>query len=111
MTSLDKIREDLTKRLEILTTRAGKVERNLRRRTNTDSEERAQEIQNDEVLEDLDEHARSEIDQIRAALARIENGTFGDCNECGEEIGGERLAALPFTGLCIDCAERADTSA
>lgn len=108
MTTRSKIREDLEKRLQSLTARADQVEQDLRRQTDGDWTERAQEIQNDEVLEDLDEHARAEIEQIRAALERIDAGTYGRCNACGETIAVERLASLPFTGLCIECAERAD---
>ncbi len=41
--------------------------------------------------------------KIREALERIENGTFGMCEVCGEEISEERLKARPVTTLCIDC--------
>lgn len=42
---------------------------------------------------------------IRAALERIEQGTFGRCEECDRDIGKERLQALPFARYCIDCAK------
>jgi DnaK suppressor protein len=41
--------------------------------------------------------------KIREALARIDDGTYGKCEECGEAIGIERLKARPVTTLCIDC--------
>lgn len=44
---------------------------------------------------------------IEEALQRIEAGTYGTCTECGEAIKKTRLNALPFTGLCIRCAEAA----
>jgi DnaK suppressor protein len=46
--------------------------------------------------------------EIRAALERIENGTFGICLNCEEEIGLKRLAAVPWTALCIACQEAAE---
>ncbi len=43
------------------------------------------------------------INKIRQALQRIEDGTFGLCESCEEQIGLERLRARPVTTLCIDC--------
>jgi len=43
------------------------------------------------------------IKKIKKALDRIENGTFGICEKCGEEISVKRLMARPVTTLCIDC--------
>jgi DnaK suppressor protein len=46
---------------------------------------------------------RKLIVKINEALARIEDGTFGICEMCGEDISEERLKARPVTTLCIDC--------
>jgi len=43
------------------------------------------------------------IKKIKKALARIENGTFGICEVCGEDIAIERIKARPVTTQCIDC--------
>ncbi|MBO4300453.1 MAG: RNA polymerase-binding protein DksA [Desulfovibrio sp.] len=43
------------------------------------------------------------IRKIQAALARIDDGTYGICEECGEEISVARLKARPVTRLCINC--------
>ena len=43
------------------------------------------------------------IGKIREALLRIEDGEFGLCESCEEEIGSERLRARPVTTMCIDC--------
>ncbi len=43
------------------------------------------------------------IKKVKNALQRIENGTFGICEKCGEEINIERLKARPVTAQCIDC--------
>jgi RNA polymerase-binding protein DksA len=54
----------------------------------------------DYTLEDNVERALAEID---AALKRIEDGTYGVCTNRGEQIPVERLEAIPWTTLCIDC--------
>ena len=46
---------------------------------------------------------RKLVEKIDAALARIEDGTFGECEECGELISVGRLRARPVTTLCIEC--------
>ena len=43
------------------------------------------------------------IGKIKTALAKIEDGTFGICESCDEEIGVERLKARPVTAYCIRC--------
>lgn len=49
---------------------------------------------------------RQLIRKIQAALQRIEDGSFGECEDCGEEIGVPRLKARPVTKLCINCKSR-----
>nr|WP_206038258.1 TraR/DksA C4-type zinc finger protein [Rhodococcus sp. HNM0569] len=48
--------------------------------------------------------ARSELDDLDAALARVETGTYGTCTRCGRPIAEPRLDALPATRYCIECA-------
>ncbi len=48
---------------------------------------------------------KSFLDKIEKALARIDDGSFGICEECGEEISAKRLEARPETTLCIRCKE------
>src|SRR5215813_7848947 len=45
------------------------------------------------------------LDKINKALAKLDDGTFGTCEECGEEITLRRLEARPETNLCIRCKE------
>ncbi|MCI0703852.1 MAG: TraR/DksA family transcriptional regulator [Planctomycetia bacterium] len=45
--------------------------------------------------------------EAKAALARLERGTFGRCEVCGQPIARARLDAIPYTPLCIDCARKA----
>jgi RNA polymerase-binding protein DksA len=51
----------------------------------------------------LEENSENVLVAIDAALKRIEEGTYGQCVNCGKQIAEERLAALPWATLCIDC--------
>jgi DnaK suppressor protein len=46
--------------------------------------------------------------QVKAALRRIHDGSFGICTECDSEISSRRLAAVPWAPRCIQCQEAAD---
>jgi DnaK suppressor protein len=50
------------------------------------------------------------LNKIDAALRRLDEGTYGDCFECGEEISEARLRALPFAVRCKDCEEARETA-
>ncbi len=50
----------------------------------------------------LEENADHLLTEIEAALARIEDGTYGRCTACGRQISTERLEAVPYATLCID---------
>lgn len=45
---------------------------------------------------------------VRSALRRIEDGSFGICLHCEEEISPKRIAAVPWAAFCIQCQEQAD---
>jgi DnaK suppressor protein len=45
---------------------------------------------------------------VRQALERLQDGTFGECQNCGETIGAKRLEALPWTPYCISCQEKVE---
>ena len=47
---------------------------------------------------------RAELDEVERALAKLEDGTYGRCEVCGEEIAGPRLEAMPATRFCINHA-------
>ena len=51
----------------------------------------------------LEENSAHLLREIEAALGRIDNGTFGTCTRCGKPIGEERLEAMPYVTLCIEC--------
>jgi len=50
------------------------------------------------------------LNKIDAALRRLEDGTYGDCFECGDQISEARLRALPFAVRCKDCEEARETA-
>lgn len=52
---------------------------------------------------------RKLLSKIDEAIARIDDGTYGICEDCGEEIGLKRLEARPVTTLCIDCKTLQET--
>ena len=60
----------------------------------------------EEVLLGLLENEDQILTEINDALDRIEQGTFGRCENCGQEIGRERLKALPYARNCVLCARR-----
>jgi RNA polymerase-binding protein DksA len=60
-----------------------------------------------ELDEGLEEGVQQTIGEIDAALQRIEEGTYGICENCGKPISPERLAAIPWARLCIDDQRRA----
>jgi DnaK suppressor protein len=51
----------------------------------------------------LRDRAAQQLELVEAALARLENGTFGTCLRCGKAIAAARLVALPWAAHCIEC--------
>lgn len=46
------------------------------------------------------------LEKLDAAISKIDSGTFGTCDDCGEAIGEKRLLALPGCEFCVECAEQ-----
>ena len=107
MTDTETIRAALVAKAEALAARVQKIEAHLRgvdRDAPDDWSDRAQFLENDEVLEALDNHDREALTQIRDALRRLDAGNYGICTDCDESIPAGRLAALPTTTKCVNCA-------
>ncbi|MCB9688605.1 MAG: TraR/DksA C4-type zinc finger protein [Alphaproteobacteria bacterium] len=51
----------------------------------------------------MHDHERKVVDEIRAAIRRIDDGEYGVCEACGDDIGERRLLARPMATHCIDC--------
>lgn len=104
MLNLDAIKKQLTERLEVLGAQVEEMENELRKPRSADWEEQATEVEGDEVLGALEGSLLAEIEDIQKALQRIEDGTYGECATCGEDIGDRRLEVLPYANQCINCA-------
>lgn len=104
MSDYEELSQQLRTRLNDLLGRTEVIEDDLRQPLDADWEEQAVDLADDEALEGVDEVLRSEIAQIRLALLRIENGTYGTCARCGDDIALERLKARPIATRCIKCA-------
>ena len=64
----------------------------------------------DMAVETLNQQARS-IHDIRSALDRIEEGTYGECERCEEPIPAKRLDALPWARMCVKCQSAMEAEA
>jgi DnaK suppressor protein len=62
-----------------------------------------------ETAQSLSNHARRQLVQIDDALRRIDEGAYGTCQRCGEQIERARLEALPHAILCMNCKRRDET--
>ncbi|MBY3095177.1 TraR/DksA family transcriptional regulator [Rhizobium laguerreae] len=95
---LQTMKDDLVRRLEA-------IDADLCVALEKDSEERATQVENDEVLREMQAEGRDQIAAIDAAIGRLNDGTYGQCAKCHHPIGKERLTAVPYTPFCIDCAK------
>jgi len=90
--------------LEELESRQSRIADDLAEPLNADSSEQAIEMEDDASLEGQGALIAKEIASVKRALARIEDGTYGECVRGGEDIAPARLEARPEAALCIDCA-------
>ena len=108
-------KKDLKRFREILLARKKEILRNAQRTLSEDMT-----LESDDLPDEMDlassEYLQSFtfrlrgrekafLDKIQKALEKIDNGTFGTCDDCGEKISIKRLEARPETTLCIRCKE------
>jgi DnaK suppressor protein len=107
---LEYFRELLNERLKTLLEEAEKTVSGMTNDKDTfpDPTDRANLETDRNFLLRIRDRERKLILKIKDALARIDDGTFGICEECGDEISEERLKARPVTTLCIDCKTKAE---
>ena len=107
-------RNELKRFEDILTSRVAELERSGGHRDEIQVERSADQL--DEIqraserslaVSNLDREY-SQLRNARAALRRIQEGSFGTCQECEEDIHPKRLAAVPWTPFCIRCQEARD---
>ncbi len=102
---LEEFRQLLQEQMDQLLREAGKtVSEMTDEKTNfPDPTDRAS-LESDRNFElRIRDRERKLISKIREALDRIEDGEFGECEDCGDRIGEARLKARPVTTLCIEC--------
>jgi RNA polymerase-binding protein DksA len=100
----DTIKASLEARLKELGLEVARLEAESSQPLEADWEEQANQIEDMETSQGLEHVRMDEVREIRAALARIEAGSYGTCARCGSEIAPARLKAQPTATLCIDCA-------
>ena len=111
MKKYEEVRNNLVAMLDELNLRLARITNNVKHSEvplEKDFAEQATQNENDEVMDYLGNAARTEIEMIKQAIGRIDNGQYGICQVCGEPISKERLEALPYSNMCINCASKAE---
>ncbi|MDP4535806.1 TraR/DksA family transcriptional regulator [Alkalimonas collagenimarina] len=103
---LQKLKQELLQRKIHLERQVVTIQHDLRQAHSSDLSEQAQERENDDVLNALEHNAEQELMHINRALQRMEQGDYATCSVCQDIIALERLTAIPYTSLCIQCANR-----
>lgn len=104
----EQIHSLLATRRDELLLRVTKLKREVHNRDEpypADFAEQAVELENLDVLFELDREGREELARVNKAIMRLENDEYNICMHCNNEINPERLEAIPYTELCIHCAE------
>jgi len=52
------------------------------------------------------ETLKRQLDDVKEAVTKLDDGTYGTCRSCGKEIGAARMEARPFSLMCVDCKTR-----
>ena len=94
--ALEQVGDDAAQTVELDQTRVGRLSR-------------MDALQNQAMSLEAQRRRRHELQQIDAALRRINDGSYGECLGCGEFIAAKRLQANPIATLCLKCAEEAET--
>ena len=97
-------KEALQNKLVDLKQRLAGVTKDITKTLSSDFAEQATERENDDVLEEIARETQVSIQQLKAALQRIDDDSYGRCDSCGEAIAERRLNALPETTFCVNCA-------
>jgi RNA polymerase-binding transcription factor len=108
LAAISEIREQLEQRKSELLSRLESVKRDVTSEHSADWSEQAQERQNDEVIQAIGNESREELNKVSIALERIASDEYDTCSQCGGDIALERLKAVPYTSLCIECASNKD---
>ena len=104
---LKSVRQILEKRLQEATSSKG-LSDSIRIHQVADPVDRTQEANEREVAMQILDRESALVRRLRSALARTNDGSYGVCLHCEEEIASTRLKAVPWAELCIRCQERAE---
>jgi RNA polymerase-binding transcription factor DksA len=96
---LNKSKKELSKRLK-------GIKKSLTTQRSKDWEDAAIESENDEVLQGIYSEISGELLLIDHAIQRIKQDKYGVCEQCDAEINKKRLKIMPYTSLCINCAQK-----
>jgi DnaK suppressor protein len=100
--------ESRQKELRQMVTRNQQDGRSADDEATQDIADRAASSYNKEFLFSQSNNDRQLLNMVDGALARLREGTFGECVSCGKEINAKRLEAVPWTRHCIECQEKAE---
>ena len=98
--------EDRQRELRLNVSRTAQDGREADLETAQDVADRAANSYTKEFLFSQSSNERQILQMVDGALARIREGSFGECIACGEEINPKRLEAVPWTRHCIECQEK-----
>ena len=107
MKEYEETRNSLIEMLEELDDRLARISQDIQEPLDQNVEEQATQAENNQVLDDLGNAARTEMEMVKQAIARIDIGQYGLCQVCGKPISKERLKVVPYSSLCIKCASQA----
>jgi DnaK suppressor protein len=99
------LKSQLEEKLDTLQGRLASIKKDATQSHSVDSAEQAQERENDEVVDAIGNETAQSIRVLQAALSRIEDGSYGICENCGSGINDGRLAAIPEATRCVGCAD------
>lgn len=101
----EQLKVQFTQRIVELQQRISAIHHDFADGRDADWAEQAGERENEEVLNALESEAKIEIQHLSNAITRMENGSYGICQTCGEDIARQRLAVQPAATNCIKCAD------
>ena len=99
------LKDELEGRPAALQARLTSIKKDVTREHSGDSAEQAQERENDEVVDAIGNETAQSIRGVTAALERIADGSYGICENCGDQIGQARLEIVPEATRCVACAD------
>lgn len=101
----EQLKSQFKQRIVELQKRIGAIHHDFADGRDSDWSEQARERENEEVLNALESEAKVEIQQLANAITRMDNGSYGICQSCGENISQQRLQVQPAAEKCIQCAD------